>query len=100
MPVHSSNCGREASVPSSPLADIAFPLLALTHGLQVGERLHQHFGDVETGDLWLPFFCLSTNLTTGDTDIDGIHHARPTRQRLHDAGLVFHLVQFASPAPT
>lgn len=56
---------REAFVTTSPLDDIAIPLLAMTHGLKVSERLHTHFGDVEISDLWLPFFCLSTNLTTG-----------------------------------
>jgi NTE family protein len=56
---------REAFVTTSPLDDIAIPLLAMTHGLKVTERLHNHFDDVEIADLWLPFFCLSTNLTTG-----------------------------------
>ncbi|MGZ3403370.1 MAG: patatin-like phospholipase family protein [Phenylobacterium sp.] len=56
---------REAFVDTSPLADIAFPLLAMTHGLQVNERLAHHFGDTQIADLWLPFFCLSSNLTTG-----------------------------------
>jgi NTE family protein len=56
---------REAFVETSPLADIAFPLLAMTHGLKVNERLAHHFGDTHIADLWLPFFCLSSNLTTG-----------------------------------
>jgi NTE family protein len=56
---------REAFVDTSPLADIAFPLLAMTHGIQVNERLAHHFGDTQIADLWLPFFCLSSNLTTG-----------------------------------
>ena len=56
---------REAFVKTSPLDDIAFPILAMTHGLKVSERLHHHFGDTDISDLWLPFFCLSTNLTTG-----------------------------------
>ncbi len=57
---------REAFVQTSPLSDIAFPpLLALTRGAEVDRRLLQHFGDVEISDLWLPFFCVSTNLTTG-----------------------------------
>ena len=56
---------REAFVDTSPLADIAFPLLAMTHGLQVNERLAHHFGETQIADLWLPFFCLSSNLTTG-----------------------------------
>lgn len=56
---------REAFVDSSPLADIAIPILAMTRGELVGERLAQHFGDTEIADLWLPFFCLSSNLTQG-----------------------------------
>ena len=56
---------RRAFVDSSPLADIAFPLIALTHGRRVKERLTEHFGDRQICDLWLPFFCVSANLTTG-----------------------------------
>ena len=56
---------RAAFVETSPLDDIALPLLAMTHGIKVGERLAHHFGDAEIADLWLPFFCLSSNLTTG-----------------------------------
>jgi NTE family protein len=56
---------KEAFVDTSPLADIAIPILAMTHGLKVNERLAHHFGDTHIADLWLPFFCLSSNLTTG-----------------------------------
>ena len=56
---------HEAFVNTSPLDDIALPLLAMTHGVKVSERLAHHFGETEIEDLWLPFFCLSSNLTTG-----------------------------------
>jgi NTE family protein len=56
---------RDAFVSTSPLDDIALPLLAMTRGEKVKERLARHFGDVEIADLWLPFFCVSSNLTTG-----------------------------------
>lgn len=56
---------REAFVETSPLDDIAVPLLAMTHGMKVNDRLAHHFGDTQIPDLWLPFFCLSSNLTTG-----------------------------------
>ena len=56
---------RKAFVDSSPLDDIAFPLIAMTHGDKVRERLTEHFGDRSISDLWLPFFCVSANLTTG-----------------------------------
>jgi NTE family protein len=56
---------RKAFVDSSPVADIAFPFIALTHGRRVRARLAEHFGERQMCDLWLPFFCLSANLTTG-----------------------------------
>ena len=56
---------REAFVNTSPVDDIAFPMLAMTHGHKVRDRLAEHFGDVEIGDLDLPFFCVSADLTEG-----------------------------------
>jgi NTE family protein len=56
---------HKAFVESSPLDDIAFPILAMTRGVKVSERLFEHFGDADIADLWRPFFCLSANLTTG-----------------------------------
>lgn len=60
---------RKAFVDSSPLDDIAFPILAMTHGAKVKERLTEHFGDVRIADLWLPFFCVSSNLTSGTVQV-------------------------------
>jgi NTE family protein len=31
--------------------------------------LFEHFGDLNIEDLWLPFFCVSSNLTTGMTHV-------------------------------
>lgn len=56
---------RKAFVDSSPLDDIAFPMIAMTRGEKVKARLEEHFGGVEISDLWLPFFCVSSNLTSG-----------------------------------
>jgi NTE family protein len=56
---------RKAFVESSPVDDIAFPILAMTRGGKVSDRLREHFGEAEIADLWRPFFCLSANLTTG-----------------------------------
>ncbi len=66
---------RKAFVDSSPLDDIALPLVAMTRGDKVWERLAEHFDDRCIADLWLPFFCISTNLTTG-------------AYQLHKSGLV------------
>ena len=54
---------RKAFVGASPLDDMALPLIAMTHGEKVRQRLAEHFGDRNIADLWLPFFCVSTNLT-------------------------------------
>lgn len=57
---------RKAFVDSSPLADIAFPMVAMTRGHTMRQRLKDNFDDVAIEDLWLPFFAVSSNLTTGD----------------------------------
>ena len=56
---------RHAFVDTSPLDDIAFPIIAMTRGVKVKERLAENFDDRDIADLWLPFFCISSNLTTG-----------------------------------
>ena len=56
---------RKAFVDSNPLSDIAFPLVAMTKGLQVRRRLKEHFGEAEIPDLWLPYLCVSSDLTSG-----------------------------------
>ena len=66
---------RKAFVETSPLDDIALPIIAMTRGDKVRERLAEHFDDRCIADLWLPFFCVSTNLTTG-------------AYQLHQSGLV------------
>jgi NTE family protein len=77
---------RQAFVDSSPLSDIAFPMLAMTQGKLVKQRLREHFGEVEIEDLWLPFFCVSSNLTTGE------HH-------VHQRGEVWRALRASSSLP-
>lgn len=60
---------KEAFVRNPPLNDYTLPLVALVRGSKVDARLIQHFGDYRIEDLWLPFFCVSSNLTTGTTHI-------------------------------
>lgn len=64
---------RKAFVEADPLDDVSFPLLAMTRGRKVDERLAEHFGGVMIEDLWLPYFCVSSDLTRG------VHH-------IHDRG--------------
>lgn len=74
---------REAFVESSPLSDIAFPLLAMTRGRMVEHRLKTHFGDTQISDLWRPFTCVSTDLTMGVMHI----HRRGSLRRALRASL-------------
>ena len=60
---------RRAFVASSPINDLTWPLIAMSRGDKVRARLAEHFGDRTICDLWLPFFCGSTNLTTGDYEV-------------------------------
>ena len=56
---------RKAFVDSNPLADWQLPVVSLVRGRRVDTRLREHFGEAEIGDLDLPFFAVSTNLTEG-----------------------------------
>lgn len=56
---------RKAFVETNPLGDYNLPVVGLVRGRRVNTRLHEHFGDAEIGDLAVPFFAVSTNLTDG-----------------------------------
>ncbi len=65
---------RKAFVDSNPLGDWRMPVVSMVRGRRVKNRLKEHFSDARIGDLHLPFFALSTNLTTGKFEIhrDGL----------------------------
>lgn len=52
-------------VKSNPLDDYTLPIVGLVRGRKVERRLHANFGKIDIADLWLPFFCVSSNLTLG-----------------------------------
>ncbi len=56
---------RTAFVDSNPLSDYTFPLIALVRGKKVSNLLRQNFGDMRIEELPKPFFCVSSDLTTG-----------------------------------
>lgn len=60
---------RKAFVESNPLGDYNLPVVGMVKGRRVNARLEEHFGEVDIGDLKLPFYALSTNLTNGRTHI-------------------------------
>ncbi len=60
---------RNAFVLSDPLADIAPPIIAMTHARKVKTLMKEAFGDVQMEDMLLPFFAVSTNLTSGKLEV-------------------------------
>ncbi|MGU3539155.1 patatin-like phospholipase family protein [Methylobacterium sp. A54F] len=68
-----------AFVGRNPLNDYTLPYHALTRGAKVDAGLAACFGPARIEDLWLPFFCVSANLTTGAAMI---HRSGPLAEAL------------------
>ena len=56
---------RAVFVDDNPLSDFTLPLIALVRGKKVSARLREHFDEVCIEELPLPFFAVSSDLTTG-----------------------------------
>ncbi|HEY6484139.1 MAG TPA: patatin-like phospholipase family protein [Steroidobacteraceae bacterium] len=60
---------RRAFVEAKPLRDYTLPFVSLVSGRKVSRLLRQDFGDLTIEDLPLTFFCVSSNLTTGHSEV-------------------------------
>ena len=56
---------RDVFVARKPLSDYTIPLIALLRGKKVSNLLRAHFGDLRIEGLPKPYFCVSSDLTTG-----------------------------------
>jgi NTE family protein len=56
---------RDVFVSHNPLNDFTLPLIALVRGKKASVALQKNFGDVRIEELPIPFFCVSSDLTTG-----------------------------------
>jgi NTE family protein len=65
---------RDVFVKSNPLSDYTIPLIALVRGKKVSSLLREHFGDVRIEEMPRPFFCVSSDLTSGRIHV---HRAGP-----------------------
>jgi NTE family protein len=63
--VEMTRVARDTFVRANFLNDYALPRYAIIRGRKFGARLQEIFGDRQIEDLRRPFFCVSTNLTTG-----------------------------------
>jgi NTE family protein len=60
---------RRAFVDAKPLRDYTLPFVSLVSGRKVTRLLQHAFGDLTIEDLPLDFFCVSSNLTTGHSEV-------------------------------
>ncbi len=70
---------RQAFVDANPISDYTIPRIALVRGRKVTTLLKEHFGDMQIEHLWRPYFCVSSNLTTGQVNV---HRRGPIWQAL------------------
>ena len=60
---------RAAFVDVNPLRDYTWPFVSLVSGRKVSRMLRSAFGEITIEDLPLEFFCVSSNLTTGHSEV-------------------------------
>jgi NTE family protein len=65
---------RDVFVNSNPLSDYTLPLIALVRGKKVSDLLRENFGDIRIEEMPRPFFCVSSDLTSGRIHV---HRAGP-----------------------
>jgi NTE family protein len=63
--VEITRVARDTFVRGNFLNDYAIPRFSILRGRKFAARLKEIFGDAQIEDLRKPFFCVSTNLTTG-----------------------------------
>jgi NTE family protein/lysophospholipid hydrolase len=71
---------------SKPMKDITLPMISFLRGQKFNLAAKSIFQDKKIEDLWLPFFCISTNLTTASAMI-------------HRKGSLFDAVRATSSVP-
>jgi NTE family protein len=77
---------RAAFVESNPLGDYVLPVVSLSRGRRVEERLREHFGETQIEDLRTSFFCCSTDLSGGTV-------------RVHETGLLRYALRASISLP-
>jgi NTE family protein len=76
---------RDAFVTHTPLSDFTLPLIALLRGRAASALLRKHFDDICIEEMPRPFFCVSSDLTTGRIHI---HRSGPLWRALRASAAV------------
>ncbi len=77
---------REEFVEKGSIFDFTLPMLALTRGRCFRRMGVNLYGDTEVEDLWIPFYCVSTNLTRAESFV-------------HRSGLLWRAVRCSTAIP-
>ncbi len=60
---------RKVFLETRPLNSFTVPFLSLLDPTKLDIATRRSFGDIAIEDLWIPYFCVSCNLTTADTTV-------------------------------
>jgi len=60
---------KSAFVKTNPLSDYTLPFVAVVRGRKVSRLLREHLGESLIEECWRPFFCTSSNLTSGESKV-------------------------------
>ncbi len=77
---------RKAFTECAVIGDLTFPYVALMRGASTVRLLREMFDDLQVEDLWLPYFCISTNLSRAEIVI-------------HDRGPLWLWIRASSAVP-
>ena len=67
--LNSSQCLDAAARAFKSLMDPTLPLTSLLAGERITRMIYEQTGSWDIEDFWIPYFCVSTNLTTGQTRV-------------------------------
>ncbi|RPD57124.1 patatin-domain-containing protein [Lentinus tigrinus ALCF2SS1-6] len=62
------------------LSDVTYPIVAYTTGHEFNRSIYKAFYDLHIEDMWLPFFCNSTNLN-------------PSQMEIHETGYAWRFIR-------
>jgi len=78
---------REAFARGNPMGTVSpVPLVSLCSGERMDRLLRDRFGDGDIEDLWLPFYCATSNLTAGTV-------------KIHDRGALWKALRASTSLP-
>jgi NTE family protein len=60
---------REAFVVRNPLSDYTLPIVSIFRGRRTSRLLREHGRGLRVGDCWRPYFCTSSNLSSGNVRV-------------------------------